>query len=180
MINCFSSERQTVVVQPPSASTDAEEVLSPSCHGALSRQRFLTISMVRLLESTTRSQLSSWGKPQVCPSELFTTRVAFSREASATGRGDGPDPGQGQLYLTVPRSVSSRRPSHRGRPACHTSFALGFRPQLKLPCDSRPLQLGHNAYAHFAFRGSHDAPDLLRQHSSESPFRPSRSRGHSR
>lgn len=155
-------------------------MLSPSCYGALSRQRFLTISMVRLLESTTRSQLSSWGKPQVCPSELFTTRVAFSREASATGRGDGPDPGQGQLYLTVPRSVSSRRPSQRGRPACHTSFALGFRPQLKLPCDSRPLQLGHNAYAHFAFRGSHEAPDLLRQYSSESPFRPSRSRGHSR
>lgn len=155
------------------------ECFSPSGHSALSRRRFLTISMVHLLNSTTWHQLSSWEEPQVCSSEPCPTRVAFSREASATGRPDGPDPGQGQLYLTVPRSVSSRRPSHRGRPACHTSFAVRFRPQLKLPCDSRPLQVGHNAYVHFAFRGNHDAPDLVRQYSSESPFRPSRSRGHS-
>lgn len=41
----------------------------------------------------------------------LTTRVPFTREASATGRSNGPQPGRGQLYLTVPRSVSSRRPS---------------------------------------------------------------------
>ena len=73
---------------------------------------------------------------------------------------------------------------HRGgrltaaRPTHQASFKLRFRPHLKLPRDSRPLRLGHTVYAQCVSQGNHDASALLRQYSSESPFRPSLSRSH--
>lgn len=148
-----AQKKLAVVAQPQRTE---EEMLLLQLSWCIAPTTFLTDYTVDFFDLNP-FQCSSCGRAASLCAWKFPLRRSSSlerhpRPAAETGRGGLrptlPD-GSPVLYHRGGRL-------NRGRPACHISSAWRFRPQLKLPRDSRPLRLGCTARAHCAVQDSYD------------------------